>query len=279
MKNAIVTGGLNFDICGVPDGELRAHDSNIGRVIMRTGGVGHNIAARLAELDVPVELVTVIGSDAIAYLLSATCAEEKIGLNHVVRLNGSSCYYLSIHEKNGDMAAAINAMKLMDAFTPERLPMDAINAAALCVVDANLPAATLEALAARAKTPLLVDPVSCAKADRVRAMLPRLEAIKPNLMEARYLSGETDPARAAARLIEAGVKRTFISMGSEGVYFAGNGEAGLVPAPKLSVRNTTGAGDAMAAGIARALMDGASTRRCAEEGVANATKYLRGTNP
>ena len=168
MKSAIVIGGLNLDICGMPDGELVARDSNIGTVAMRAGGVGHNIAARLAELGVPVELAAVLGDDGAAHMLSARCAEEKIGLRYALRLHGASCCYLSLHERDGDMAAAVNAMKLMESFTPERLPMEAINAAALCVADANLPAATLEALAARASTPILADPVSCAKADRVR---------------------------------------------------------------------------------------------------------------
>ena len=47
MKKAIVVGGLNLDICGLPDGELVPRDSNIGRVEMRAGGVGHNIACLL----------------------------------------------------------------------------------------------------------------------------------------------------------------------------------------------------------------------------------------
>ena len=278
MKSAIVIGGLNLDICGMPDGELVARDSNIGTVAMRAGGVGHNIAARLAELGVPVELAAVLGDDGAAHMLSACCAEEKIGLRYALRLHGASCCYLSLHERDGDMAAAVNAMKLMESFTPDRLPMEAINAAALCVADANLPAATLEALAARASTPILADPVSCAKADRVRPMLPRLAALKPNLMEARYLTGETEPARAAKRLLDQGVKRVFISMGREGAYFAGDGEEGMLPAPRLTIHNATGAGDAMAAGIARALMDGLPARRCAEAGLANATKYLKETN-
>lgn len=278
MKSAIVIGGLNLDICGMPDGELVARDSNIGTVAMRAGGVGHNIAARLAELGVPVELAAVLGDDGAAHMLSARCAEEKIGLRYALRLHGASCCYLSLHEADGDMAAAVNAMKLMDAFTPDRLPLDAINAASLCVLDTNPPAATLERLAERASVPLLIDPVSCAKAGRARAILPRLAAIKPNLLEARYLSGETDPARAAAWLLAQGTKMAFISLGREGVYFAGAGDAGVVPAPQVTVHNATGAGDAMAAGIALGLLEGLSARGCAESGVRNAAQYLKETN-
>ena len=85
-------------------------------------------------------------------------------------------------------------------------------------------------------------------------------------MEARYLSGETEPARAAAWLLSQGTKMAFISLGREGVYFAGPDGAGVVPAPQTTVHNATGAGDAMAAGIALGLLDGLSAapnRACA----------------
>ena len=51
---------------------------------------------------------------------------------------------------------------------------------------------------------------------------------------------------------------------------------GFLPAPKLSVRNATGAGDAMAAGIASALLEGLDTRSCALRGMETASRYLSG---
>ena len=176
MKSVIVVGGLNLDVCGMPDRALVPHDSNIGTVVLRAGGVGHNIAARLAEKGVPVELVAALGDDGAAGMLSARCAEEKIGLRYALRLHGASCCYLSLHEADGDMAAAVNAMKLMDAFTPDRLPMDAINASSLCVLDTNLPAETLERLAACATVPLLADPVLAAE----RGLLGPLHDLQPD---------------------------------------------------------------------------------------------------
>ena len=97
-------------------------------------------------------------------------------------------------------------------------------------------------------------------------------------MEARYLSGETEPARAAAWLLSQGTKMAFISLGREGVYFAGPDDAGVVPAPQTTVHNATGAGDAMAAGVALGLLDGLSARGCAESGVRSAAQSLKETN-
>ena len=63
MKIAVF-GGMNMDICGRTDHPLRLRDSNIGHIQMQPGGVGRNIAARLAENGAKCELFTVLGSDA-----------------------------------------------------------------------------------------------------------------------------------------------------------------------------------------------------------------------
>ena len=39
MSGIAVFGGANMDILGMPAGELRLRDSNVGRVILRPGGV------------------------------------------------------------------------------------------------------------------------------------------------------------------------------------------------------------------------------------------------
>lgn len=276
MKNAIVVGGLNLDVCGLPDGALVARDSNIGRVEMRAGGVGHNIAARLSQLSVPVELVTALGDDDAALLLRHQLKNENIGLRYALQLQGRSCCYLSLHDADGDMAAAVNAMALMERFTPDLLPMDAINARSLCIADTNLPQETLHALALRTEIPLLLDTVSCAKAIRVRGVLHRFFAIKPNEMEAALLSGEKEPALQAQWFLAQGVKRVFISMGSRGVYAAGEDFAAHLPAQKITIKNATGAGDAMAAGIALGILDGLDTEACAKRGLETAARYLTG---
>lgn len=276
MKKAIVVGGLNLDICGLPDGELVPRDSNIGRVEMRAGGVGHNIAARLAQLGVEVELVTAIGDDAAAVMLREQLRREGVGVSLALQMHGPSCCYVSLHDADGDMAAAVNAMALMERFTPEDLPLDAINACGLCIADTNLPPAVLHALAERARIPLMLDTVSCAKVERACGVIGRFYAVKPNAAEAAMLSGESDPARAAAWFLAQGTEHVFISLGARGVYAAGKSFFGFLPAPKLSVRNATGAGDAMAAGIASALLEGLDTRSCALRGMETASRYLSG---
>lgn len=223
-----------------------------------------------------MQLVTVLGDDMTADLLARMCQDEKIGLMHAVRVSGSSGTYLSLHDADGDMAAAVCDTAALEGLTPALLEpaLARMADAPLVVVDANLPQAVLEALVATITAPMLLDPVSGAKAERARGIIGRFAAVKPNLLEAERLTGEADPARACDWLLDKGVGRVFISMGAEGVYYADAAGQGHVPAPHVRLRNCTGAGDAMTAGIALALMKGLPVRACAGEGIRFATEQL-----
>ena len=170
MKIAVF-GGMNMDICGRTDHPLRLRDSNIGHIQMQPGGVGRNIAARLAENGAKCELFTVLGSDAMSDTLRADCQKRGISLQHALCCEGGACVYLCMHDLDGDMLLAMNDMALTErldcGYARSILPI--LAGFDLCVLDANAPADTLTFLAQELKIPTLLDPVSCAKAERVRA--------------------------------------------------------------------------------------------------------------
>lgn len=275
MKIAVF-GGMNMDICGRTDHPLRLRDSNIGHIQMQPGGVGRNIAARLAENGAQCELFTVLGSDAMSDTLRADCQKRGISLQHALYCEGGACVYLCMHDLDGDMLLAMNDMALTKrldcGYARSVLPV--LAGFDLCVLDANAPADTLAFLAQELKIPTLLDPVSCAKAERVRAALPHLTAIKPNIYEARALTGCDAPENCAHALLAQGVQRVFISLGAEGVLYADAEGSGIVPVLQSTDAPKTGAGDAMCAGIAMALASGKNTLQCAQEGMRCARRFL-----
>ena len=283
MKIAVI-GGMNLDLLAVPDGPLLPRDSNPGRVVMRAGGVGRNIAARLARMGAQASLLTALGGDDRAALLQAACRRDGIDLSLSVQTDAPSPCYLCIHDEAGDMALAVNDMSAMEKLTPETLAplIPQINGFDGCVLDANLPQETLEYIGRRVSIPLILDPVSCAKAPRAIELLPHLAAIKPNHLEARALTGQREPAAAARALLRAGVRRVFISMGAQGVYYADENEQGLCPAIPLPAVPLTGAGDALCAGITLAVLEDSPISACASAGCQAAYEALRahlGENP
>ena len=276
MARIAVFGGANMDILGFPQGELRLRDSNIGRVVLRPGGVGRNIAAQIVARGQKCALLTVFGTDAAADTLRASCRAAGIDIRHALTAEGASCTYLCVHDGTGDMLAAVNDMALTATLTPDyaRSMLPVLNDADLCVLDANPPAETVRFLAEHVKVPLLFDPVSCAKLDRTVGILPYLAAIKPNLEEARALTGCIDPRDCAKALVRAGAKRAFVSLGGEGLCWADASDCAVLPVERLSHAGKTGAGDALCAGLAIALAAGESTLNCAKYGLRCAADYL-----
>ncbi len=274
MKEKIaVIGGINMDILGTPSGIFSLRDSNIGHVSMQPGGVGRNIAAQAAALNADVTFFTAFGNDAMAQTLMTACQRDGLDIRYAIKTDLPSSVYLAVHDENGDMLVGINDMALSDALTPSALAplLPQINEAQACVLDANLPEETLAFLAPRITVPILLDPVSCQKAPRVAPILRYLTAIKPNLYEAETLTMEVTPEKAAEALLHQGVKRVFLSLGAEGVYYADADAQGYLRPNFVSTAAQTGAGDAMTAGLTVALCQGLGTKECAEAGM-NAAK-------
>ena len=255
-----------MDIWGRPERALVPKDSNPGTVSLRPGGVGRNIAHDLRLLGLEVSLVAAIGGDVYAAAITESCRALGIDLSYApVFPQRRSSTYLYISDEKGDMQLAVSDMDICSALTAEYAAsvLPKLQAGAI-VVDANLPEDTIRYICNNSSIPVYADPVSTAKAVKLLPVLHRLSAMKPNALEAEKLTGEKDPERAARTLVEMGVKRVFVSLGSRGMIAADEKELLLLPAPLTQVVNTTGAGDAATAAIVLSGIKGLSLRETAE---------------
>lgn len=282
---AVVVGGVNIDIGGRSHDRLRQRDSNPGRVQVCLGGVGRNIAHNMALLGVDTRMVTVFGDDFHAQRIISSCGELGIDISKSLQIPGeSTSTYLYIAGRDGDMALALSDMEIYRHITPEFLAARAplLQGAGAVVVDANIPAESIEWLAGHVKAPIFADPVSVAKADRLRPALGRLHALKPNTDEAKLLSGVdiTDEAslnRAADVLLDTGLERVFLSMGADGVLAAGHTGRVRLPNPPGNMVNTTGCGDAFMAALVWAHLNGLGLEESAKAGLAAASIAMEGS--
>lgn len=256
-----------MDIGGSPSGELLAGDSNPGRICLRPGGVGRNIAHDLRLLGLEVCLVTALGADANGEALLKSCRELGLDMElSLVLPEERSPVYLYITDRRGDMQLAVSDMDVMARLTPERLEplLKTLNGCAAVVLDANLPEESVRFLAERCAAPLYADPVSNAKAPRLQKALGRLRAVKPNRLEALALTGEAEPERAVERLLESGVGQVFLSLGAEGLLAADRDRLLRLPCRELPVVNTNGAGDAATAAVVWAGVQGLDLEEAAQ---------------
>lgn len=241
-----------MDICGSPAGKLIPRDSNPGFVSLRPGGVGRNIAHDLCLMGLEVSLIAALGGDVYAAAILESCAALNMDMSMARILpDYRSSTYLYVTDESGDMEVGISDMEIVRNISPDYLKplMGRINSAAAVVIDANLQPETITFIAENCTAPLYADPVSTVKAERLRPILGRLFAIKPNLMEAEHLTGEKDAELAARALLRAGVKRVFISLGAQGILAAEGEQMLRLPNVKAEVINTTGAGDAATAAL------------------------------
>ncbi len=280
----VVIGGMNMDVLGTPHAPLLLRDSNPGTVVLRPGGVGRNVAWGVARLSLPVELITAVGDDAFGAALLKSCQEDHIGTSHILTAQCGSGTYLCLHDADGDMLYAINQMDAIETLSPETLApfVPICNAAPLVALDANLPAAALSYLAKNITVPLFVDPVSAHKAQRVLPILPYVHAIKPNRLEAEAMTGvdcsTLDGVRRAADFfLERGVRRVYLSLGADGVYYSDTAQSGILSSlveGSDQRRDTTGAGDAMTAALIYGERNGFDVKACAEIGLLAARERI-----
>ena len=262
-----VIGGANTDIGGGPAASLRLYDSNPGVITLRQGGVGRNIAHNLRLLGLDVRLIAAVGDDLFGKGLRAECEALGMDVSRMLVVPGArSSAYLYVTNAAGDMHVGIADMDIVSYITPDYLRplMGEINASDAVVVDANLSEETLDYLAEACTAPMYGDPVSTAKAPRMKKLLPRLTAFKPNALEAAMLTGENYPGQAARALLGLGMKRVFVSLGAGGMLAAEDGEVLRLPCMTGRIVNTTGAGDAAVAAIVWAGVQGFNLQKTTE---------------
>ena len=188
---------------------------------------------------------------------------------------GRTSTYLFITDEKGDLALAVSDMEIYKHMTPQMLSqrLTLLNASQAVVLDATLPAESIQYLADHCTAPLFADPVSTAKAVKLKPVLSKLHTLKPNRIEAELLSGvkitnDASLRKAAETLLDTGLHRVFISLGSDGVFAADHERKIHLHNLPARMVNTTGCGDAFMAAITWAYLQGTDLTDTAKAGLA-----------
>lgn len=275
MSNSIVCIGAAlidevFTCVGTPE----AGTSNPASYQRFAGGVARNLAHHLALLGHRVELISHLGQDAEGQWLTEHCTQRGIGVQFSCFSEQPTGRYAAILSPDGELFTAAAVSHLEQAITPGFLQNQfaGMEAPALLVVDCNLGKESLEWLlqyARRAQIPIVVEPVSVPKAARLKDLdLNGVLMITPGEAELAALQNGTG-------LRERGVQNTWLRKGKNGSALMGEKEEFHVPAPKVEVTDTTGAGDAALAGWIHAWISGKNPHDCIRYGHALASLVLQ----
>lgn len=253
-----VVGGVNMDIHGIPKNKLIPNDSNMGSVKMSLGGVGRNIGENLIRLGVETKLISVLGDD--IYGLKILEESALIGLDTkdcLIQKGESTSVYLAVLDESNDMAVAISSMDIFERMTVDFIKdkKHVIDNSMLCILDTNIPEEVIEYLLSNHRSKdFFLDTVSTAKAKKVKNLIGNIHTLKSNKIEIESIAGieinnENDLRKSCELLLNKGVKKIFITLGKDGVFYSDETSMNYFKANSVSPVNTTGAGDAFMAAL------------------------------
>lgn len=97
----------------------------------------------------------------------------------------------------------------------------------------------------------------------IEPCLPHIDYFVPSFEEASRIAGRSDPAEVARFFLDYGMKLVALKMGDQGCYVTDGREAVRLPAYPVTPVDTTGAGDAFAAGFLAGIIQGWDLERTA----------------
>lgn len=258
----VVVGDLMLDVVAAAAAPLAHASDTEAQVRWTGGGAAANVAAWLAEQDVGVALVARAGDDvagrgAVAELREAgvdvhVAIDDARATGTCVVVIGADGERTMLPDRGANLALAPDDLPA-ELFAPGNhlhlsgyvLLHDGPRAAGLCAIDH----------AQEAGMTISIDPASAAPLrdcgiDRVLDWIAGADVLLPNLDEARVLTGVEAP-EAAARALAAGAdaREVVVTLGAAGALWTDGEQVVRVTAPRVeAVVDTTGAGDAFAAG-------------------------------
>ncbi|MGY1622793.1 carbohydrate kinase family protein [Geodermatophilus sp. SYSU D00965] len=254
----VVVGDLATDVVVVLDGEPAPGSDRPAAIRSRGGGAGANVAVHLAELGTPVVLAGCVGDDPAGRGLVADLAAA--GVTPAVRTvpGAASGTVVCLVEPDGQRSMLADRganLALRPEDVPAPVPGGHLHLSGYTLLDPRPRAAGLAALtaAAAAGCTVSVDPASTGPlgrygVDRWLADTAAATLVLPNEAEARLLTGCADAA-TAARALAVRHPVAVVTLGADGALWASGDVLLHRQAHAAAVVDTTGAGDAFAAGL------------------------------
>jgi len=270
MKNKIVViGSSNIDLIMKMHHLPEMGETVTGAKFMQVyGGKGANQAVAAARAGGNVTFVSCVGEDAYTPQMVHNYKKDGIDIRFVFEEKGvASGHALIMIDDSGENIISV-ASEANNLLLPEKIDVasPAFNDAAMIVMQYEIPEETIKYvidLANRKNIPVLWN---CAPARAFDlSYIPRINILVLNEVEAGFLAGmtvenETDAEKAAQKLVDSGVEKVIITLGSKGAFVVTKTEKVSVPAFKVEAVDTTAAGDTFCGAFAVALVEGKSLK-------------------
>jgi ribokinase len=242
------------------------------------GGKGSNQAVAARRLGGKVSIIACVGSDEDGDRALTMWQREGVEAGLVRRTPKHTGVGFVIIDSEGANAIAVDPDASWD-LAPSDIDRAeaAIGRAGVMLVQLEVPMATVAAAKRKAKErglTVILNPAPAAGGD---LDLSGVDVLTPNEEEFRELTGGADFEQGARRLLARGAKAVVVTLGERGARVLTGDDSYSVPAPRVKVVDSTGAGDAFNGALAVALSEGEPLRQAVR--FANYAGALCATKP
>ena len=266
----VVVGAVFVDIKGFPDELYVPTGRNAGRVEIVHGGVGRNVAEDIANVELRPTFVSMVDDTASGAEVLRKLGKHKVNTDYVLTQPDGMGLWLAVFDNSGDLAGSISKRPKLDPLIAlldekgDEIFRDADSIVIEVDMDKEIVKRILRCAEKYGKKVFGVVS-NMAIASQRRDFLQNIDCFVCNLQEAGILfvddfsalSPDELAVELQKRIEKANIPSLVVTLGSRGaVYVSQNGEQGYYPPESVTVRDTTGAGDAFCAGVAIGLTYG-----------------------
>ena len=284
----VVVGNVFVDIKGFPDDLYIPGGRNSGSVQIVHGGVGRNVAEDIANVELRPVFVSMVDDSAEGAEVLRKLRNHRVNTDYVVSVPDGMGMWLAVFDEGGDVVASISKRPDMDAMARllDEKGDEIFENADSIVIEIDLDKEVVKRVLKYArkygkKVYAVVANMSIASLRR--DFLQDIDCFVCNVQEAGILfvsdfssfSPEELCEALSQNLANADFPSMIVTMGSRGaVYASRDGLRGVYPASSVTVRDTTGAGDAFCAGVAIGLTYGKTMPEAVEIGTRLAASVI-----
>lgn len=276
----VVLGAVFIDIKGYAQGSYQPTGKNAGSVVESHGGVCRNVVEDIANVELRPTFIGLVDNSALGTEVIDKLARHKVNTKYMRRVEDGMGKWLAVFDNSGDVLAAVS--KRPDLSEINNILDDQgdeiFKDADAIALEIDMEKETLKRVFKYAKKYNLqvyaaVSNMSIAL--ERRDFMQKVGCLVCNESEAGMLFMEdyTDksPEEMETILVDkirgAKISKMIVTMGSKGAVYADmEGNSGYVPAHRVAVKDTTGAGDSFFAGATIGLTYGKTMAEACEIG-------------
>ena len=268
----VVFGAVLIDIKGNPINTYIPAGRNEGRVEQVHGGVSRNVVEDIANIELKPTFVSLVDDSAMGQEVIKKLKKHKVNTDYIRTVPGGMGTWLAVFNNDGDVVASISKrpdLSEINNILDQQGDEIFANADSI-VLELDMEKETVKRifkLAEKYNKPVYAVVSNMSIAVERRDFIKKTSCFVCNIQEAGILFTEDYMEKTPDEMAEilrhkvrlAQIPSMIVTMGGDGAVYADrDGNWGVCPAKKVTIKDTTGAGDAFFAGVCIGLTYGKS---------------------